>query len=937
MSTGTPDKLSILLLGSPRILLNGQPLTFRSAKAVALLGYLSVSGRLHDRSELALLLWPDSDSRRARGALRYTLSLLKSALGDQFLVIDYHHIGLNPAADWEGDVVWFQRLLTPALKPDGDLTGDTIAGLEQGIALYQGDFLHSFSLRDSDNFNEWAIEQAEALQRLLAAALKRVTAHHYEGQNWDAALAYGHRWLNLDPLYEVAHCRLMQIYAAAGQWTAVHNQYQSLVDLLERELGASPQPETETLYQTLCRQREATKAAEAMPPTGLTREQRSQQVLIEKVRRFWVNGLLAPLRTEATLIPLQLHFTTAYIDHAWADVIDAPPEQAVTGIRQAFLKADHALLILGAAGAGKTMSLVELAETLLEAATAHDRQPIPIILNLSTWADRGMSIAEWAVEEMVVQYQIPRRMGRAWLDEDKLLLLLDGLDEMSPACCRDCIAAINTFRQTHGLADLAVCCRQEAYEGATHTPDPQLQLNGAVLIQPLTKAQIYNHVSPALADAILRDEALLEMAHSPLTLSLMRLAFSEQAKEKQATSVSFTRHQLFAQYIRRMVGRQQEKGGTLYSEAQLLTHLTWLAQQMQHHNQSIFLVEQLQPSWLSSDRLQWLYLFLTRSILAALLGTPIGWSFIQLIRINPPVVEVHFLQRVAALIGLTSEPWNGLFSVFVLVLITGSAAAIVDGLFFTWRRRRGDEAHLNRRLGWLQLLAVTGTVWGSATLLLSLTDDWLLACSLGAMEAVCFALAFGYLSYGQSFRTEIRSRGALEWTWGKAAMLGLLGIGLALLWSGLAWLQDPDSPRWQVNLLNTGFTFFLLGGVTGKRVEARSRPNEGMWIAGQNGLKVTGLLCLATTLLAAITVNPLSGLFSGLLFGMMAGTMHGINDVVKHLAIRLLLWVEQRVPAHYVSLLDYGASCVLLRKVGGGYVFQHRLLQAYFASLTSPE
>ncbi len=31
--------------------------------------------------------------------------------------------------------------------------------------------------------------------------------------------------------------------------------------------------------------------------------------------------------------------------------------------------------------------------------------------------------------------------------------------------------------------------------------------------------------------------------------------------------------------------------------------------------------------------------------------------------------------------------------------------------------------------------------------------------------------------------------------------------------------------------------------------------------------------------------------------------------------------------------IDYAAECILLRKVGGGYIFVHRLLLEYFASL----
>lgn len=38
-------------------------------------------------------------------------------------------------------------------------------------------------------------------------------------------------------------------------------------------------------------------------------------------------------------------------------------------------------------------------------------------------------------------------------------------------------------------------------------------------------------------------------------------------------------------------------------------------------------------------------------------------------------------------------------------------------------------------------------------------------------------------------------------------------------------------------------------------------------------------------------------------------------------------------PLRYAAFLDYAADCLFLRKVGGGYMFIHRMLLDYFASL----
>lgn len=920
-------------MGAPQIVLNGRSLHFPSVKAVALLAYLATSGMLHDRAELATLLWPESDNKRARGALRYTLSLIKKEVGDDFLIINRQQIGMNSAADWQADIVTIRQLLSPALGTANGKVDASLPEIQQGIALYQADFLQGFTLKDSNRFNEWAIIQSEALRRDMATTLKRLTAYYQTEGDCDSAISLAHQWLNLDPLHEPAHCQLMQLYAQSEEWTAVHNQYQALSDLLEQELDVAPLPETVALYQELCQQREtapSTTLRASLSPPELTPQQRSRRVLIEKVRRFWVNGLLAPLQDADNFIELNLKFANDLIQHPWADVLDVHKKQSAANIYHAFRQADRSLLILGAPGAGKTISLVNLTQYLLAMAHDDEQQPVPVLLNLSGWAEKKLPLSKWAIEEMIAKYQIPRRQGKRWLAEDRLLFLLDGLDEMPVEDQSTCIAAINRYRHTHGLADLAVCCRKTVYETAVCTQAIQLQLNGAVVVQPLTTAQISRHLPPALTDVVFQDEMLLEMAQSPLNLNMLQTAFDSQDSAKVAP---LTHDNLFAQYVRRMYQRQEAKGNNSYTFEEITDQLSWLAQEMKHHNQSIFLIEQMQPSWLENGRFQAAYLFLTRALITAVLGTPMLWSFIQLLIINPPVVEVHFLDRFAAWFSITTAPWNAFLSVFILIFCTGLVVGLVDGLFFMGRRKRGNAATISKKWGWLQLACTCGTAWVVSALLIGFIDGWLLATSFATIVAFGFCLSFGYLNYGQSFRTEIHARSALQWSWRNSLLFGGIGVLFSLVWTGIAWLQDPTAAFWLVNAFTVGITFFLLGGLTGKRIEPQNRPNEGIRIAAKSGLKASILLFVVPTILVGILVNPMSGLFTGILYGMFAGTIHGFNDVLKHVVLRVLLWTGQRTPLRYACFLDCASDCVLLRKVGGGYTFRHRLLQEYFANL----
>ena len=73
-------RLSLFLLGSPRIERDGTLINVDTRKAIALLAYLAVTHQRQSRDALTALLWPDYDQTNARSALRRTLSALNKAL-----------------------------------------------------------------------------------------------------------------------------------------------------------------------------------------------------------------------------------------------------------------------------------------------------------------------------------------------------------------------------------------------------------------------------------------------------------------------------------------------------------------------------------------------------------------------------------------------------------------------------------------------------------------------------------------------------------------------------------------------------------------------------------------------------------------------------------------------------------------------------------------
>jgi hypothetical protein len=160
---------------------------------------------------------------------------------------------------------------------------------------------------------------------------------------------------------------------------------------------------------------------------------------------------------------------------------------------------------LGEPGSGKTTTLLELARDLIARAEKDSTLPIPVVFNLSSWAEqrqkrskkrqpqaeKPQAIAQWLVNELRAKYGVPSKMGRQWIEKNDLILLLDGLDEVKSEHRRACVDAINDFRLEHGLTGIVVGSRTREYEELAS----RLKLNGAVLIQPLTSEQIDHYIA----------------------------------------------------------------------------------------------------------------------------------------------------------------------------------------------------------------------------------------------------------------------------------------------------------------------------------------------------------------------------------------------------------------------------------------------------------
>ncbi|HEY6410657.1 MAG TPA: hypothetical protein VIY29_24660, partial [Ktedonobacteraceae bacterium] len=71
----------------------------------------------------------------------------------------------------------------------------------------------------------------------------------------------------------------------------------------------------------------------------------------------------------------------------------------------------------------------------------------------------------------------------------------------------------------------------------------------------------------------------------------------------------------------------------------------------------------------------------------------------------------------------------------------------------------------------------------------------------------------------------------------------------------------------------------------------------------------------------------------GLLVGLVFGLLVGLTAAVQHYILRFWLSCTHTFPWKAVPFLDDATARILLRRIGGGYSFVHRLLLDYFADL----
>lgn len=611
--------------------------------------------------------------------------------------------------------------------------------------------------------------------------------------------------------------------------------------------------------------------------------QRNRQAMIQKVRTIWIRGLLERSLEREVRIALRLTEKPEAVEFPLnvqvQELQQSPrslwPDSSICSV---FDELGQALLILGVPGAGKTTLLLELTRELLVRAEQNPTCPMPVIFNLSSWTTKRQPLVHWLIEELVLKYDVPRSISQKWVSDGELLPLLDGLDEVPQSYRAGAVEVINVYRQNHGLAPLVVCSRIADYEALA----TRLRLHGAIVVQALSVQQIDQYLKQGgerlklLSTVLQRDRSLYVLAETPLMLNVLTLTYCfDGIADRYITGSSVNQQfQLLSAYIRQMLSRKGVLEGANFSPERTMHWLAWLASYMERRSQSIFYLEELHPD----IAVKLGYGNLYRAILVvpnlAFFGLGIGIS-------------------VGLVIGLITNNTLGVVVGSLVGLVTGVISLVISF------RNAYDPIQSVEQLQWSW--PVMKKSWASN-----------LAGSIFA-ATIAGVIALQLIVASISFERSLLS-------------VMIFGVGIGIAGTLIDSVRPTDS------------------------IEARTRPNQGIWRSAKNAFLIRFGIGLIAGLfgglgfgygfgIVGMVVGFLAGgLLGGLSFGSNQGIAHyGGHSFLKHFALRAVLSLYGHIPWDYVRFCDFCANQILLRRVGGGYIFIHRLLMEHFASMTDED
>ncbi|TAD96960.1 MAG: NACHT domain-containing protein [Bacteroidetes bacterium] len=354
----------------------------------------------------------------------------------------------------------------------------------------------------------------------------------------------------------------------------------------------------------------------------LTSAQKDRLEMLEGLARRFKNRLKEKMKTEPRFkLELNLEYTKEGTNETQLKdyYIDSYEEKSAEGFDQLFQDYEielKRLLILGEAGSGKTVLMLQFGLKLVELAKQNFDYPMPILLNLATWQDENQSFETWLEENLVYaagEYGTAKKYAKEMVQENNLLLLLDGLDEIPEADRKACLDKLKPYLDklkgtNANFPTLLMSCRKEDYLQIKLPKEPAMRAN--IQIAPLKPENIIKELEKIKPkDQTAKAQKLLNcITEMPEIATKLKSAFEVHLSLNMAHTFDFsqlTTENLVKAYLNQEIGKLEKE------EPKAKHYLSFLATKMKENKKGIaFELVDMQSNWVNREKEQAINKFL---------------------------------------------------------------------------------------------------------------------------------------------------------------------------------------------------------------------------------------------------------------------------------------------------------------------------------------
>jgi DNA-binding SARP family transcriptional activator len=231
-------------------------LSGRRTQALAIFLCLESSRQPSLREASDLIIGAGTDVTRLRQVIEDLRHALRCA--PDALIEAEDTIAFNP-----------ERVFVDSWAFDRLLESQSVTSMRAASELYSGNLLEGIS-GGSGAFDDWITEKRLTYWRSAVSVLGRLLAAQVKAGWWENAVETASRLLALDPTEEVVHRTLMRLQLEQGRADSALRRYEECSDVLRREFGREPSPETQRVREEILAAlalmpapREVSKAANA--------------------------------------------------------------------------------------------------------------------------------------------------------------------------------------------------------------------------------------------------------------------------------------------------------------------------------------------------------------------------------------------------------------------------------------------------------------------------------------------------------------------------------------------------------------------------------------------------------------------------------------------------------------------------------------------------